>query len=158
MQLPQDLGQGAYRSWHRSRRKPERGSPCNLFGVSFPPQRTTAERESLSRPARAAEHPQPPTQGPEKADLSVRHARHHTRLVAYAAHPERFVNGPPRREKLSTAVWINPPENTTLQDAPGSIQTDEVDLRVDPACTTCEPHVGTRPGGLIPVNTVGSLQ
>jgi len=29
---------------------------------------------------------------------------------AYAAHPERFVNGPPRVEVLPDAVWINPPE------------------------------------------------
>ena len=35
--------------------------------------------------------------------------RHRTRLTAYAAHPERFVQGPPRLETLPTAVWINPP-------------------------------------------------
>ena len=45
--------------------------------------------------------------------------RHRTRLVAYAAHPERFVSGPPRPETLPTAVWINPPSKTTRQDAPG---------------------------------------
>ena len=33
------------------------------------------------------------------------------------AHPERFVNGPPQRESLPPAVWINPPEKTTHQDA-----------------------------------------
>ena len=46
--------------------------------------------------------------------------RHHTRLVAYAAHPERFVQGPPRLETLPAAVWINPPAKTTRQDAPGT--------------------------------------
>jgi putative transposase len=45
--------------------------------------------------------------------------RHHTRLAAYAAHPERFVQGPPRLEILPHAVWINPPAKTTDQDAPG---------------------------------------
>lgn len=30
--------------------------------------------------------------------------------IAYAAHPERFVNGPPRVAALREAVWINPPE------------------------------------------------
>ena len=45
--------------------------------------------------------------------------RHRTRLVAYAAHPERFVSGPPRPETLPTAVWINPPSRTTRQDASG---------------------------------------
>jgi putative transposase len=43
--------------------------------------------------------------------------RHHTRLAAYAAHPERFVQGPPRRETLPQAVWINAPSNTARQDA-----------------------------------------
>ena len=35
--------------------------------------------------------------------------RHATMLAAYAAHPERFVNGPPRRAEVPQAVWINPP-------------------------------------------------
>jgi putative transposase len=29
----------------------------------------------------------------------------------YAAHPERYVNGPPRVPQLPRAVWINPPED-----------------------------------------------
>jgi hypothetical protein len=38
--------------------------------------------------------------------------------AAYAAHPERFVNGPPRPADLPTAVWINPPVKTPArQDA-----------------------------------------
>ena len=39
--------------------------------------------------------------------------RHQTMLAAYAAHPERFPNGPPRRPTLPGAVWINPPEDRT---------------------------------------------
>lgn len=46
--------------------------------------------------------------------------RHRTRLAAYAAHPERFVNGAPRRETLPEAVWINAPTKTARQDAPGT--------------------------------------
>ena len=46
--------------------------------------------------------------------------RHHTRLAAYDAHPERFVQGPPRLEILPHAVWINPPAKTTAQEAPGT--------------------------------------
>ena len=46
--------------------------------------------------------------------------RYRTRLAAYAAHPERFVNGPPRRETLPEAVWINAPIQTARQDAPGT--------------------------------------
>jgi putative transposase len=54
-------------------------------------------------------------------------AHHHSGLrdltpaeAAYAAHPERFVHGPPRRETLPTVVWINPPASSTGQDAPGT--------------------------------------
>ena len=50
----------------------------------------------------------------------VLQVRHRARLAAYAAHPERFVNGPPRPETLPTAVWINPPTRTAVQDAPGT--------------------------------------
>jgi hypothetical protein len=46
--------------------------------------------------------------------------RHHTRLAAYDAHPERFVQGPPRLEILPHTVWINPPAKSTAQDAPGT--------------------------------------
>ncbi len=46
--------------------------------------------------------------------------RHRTRLAAYAAHPERFVQGPPRLETLPNAVWLNPPAKSTRQDAPGT--------------------------------------
>jgi putative transposase len=47
-------------------------------------------------------------------------ARQRTRLAAYAAHPERFVQGPPRLETLPEAVWINAPRKTARQDAPGT--------------------------------------
>lgn len=46
--------------------------------------------------------------------------RHLIRMAAYAAHPERFVNGPPQLEKLPSAVWINAPTRTAHEDAPGS--------------------------------------
>jgi putative transposase len=56
--------------------------------------------------------------------------RHRVRVAAYEERPERFVNGPPRRECLPRAVWINRPEKPTHQDAPDSTQTTEVDLEV----------------------------
>ena len=55
--------------------------------------------------------------GRAAATLAV---RHRTRVAAYAAHPERFVQGPPRLEILPHAVWINPPAKSTGQDAPGA--------------------------------------
>ena len=51
---------------------------------------------------------------------TILEVRHRTRLAAYAAHPERFVQGPPRPETLPTAVWINQPPKPTRQDAPGT--------------------------------------
>jgi putative transposase len=51
---------------------------------------------------------------------TILEVRHHTRLAAYAAHPERFVQGRPRRETLPTAVWINPPAKSTGEVAPGA--------------------------------------
>jgi putative transposase len=62
--------------------------------------------------------------------------RHRARIAAYLAHPDRFVNGPPQRESLPKEVWINPPEKTTRQDAPGSTQTDPDDPEVVPVCRT----------------------
>ena len=47
-------------------------------------------------------------------------ARHQVRLAAYAAHPERFVNGSPLLQTLPRTVWINPPRNPTRQEALGS--------------------------------------
>jgi putative transposase len=35
---------------------------------------------------------------------------------AYAAHPERFVNGPPKVPALPRAVWINPPEDRARKE------------------------------------------
>ena len=46
-------------------------------------------------------------------------ARQNTLDAAYAAHPERFVNGPPTPPAIQQAVWINPPgtEGATSQDS-----------------------------------------
>jgi putative transposase len=36
--------------------------------------------------------------------------------AAHAAHPERFVNGPPQVPSLPQAVWINPPEDKSKSE------------------------------------------
>jgi len=36
--------------------------------------------------------------------------------AVYAAHPERFVNGPPKVPSLPQAVWINPPEDKSKSE------------------------------------------
>ena len=60
--------------------------------------------------------------------------RHRTRLAAYAAHPERFVQGPPRPETLPPAVWINRPSTPASQEAPGTT-----------VVTPADPQHGVRP-------------
>ena len=73
---------------------------------------------------------------------AILEVRHHTRLAAYAAHPERFVSGPPRLKVLPTAVFINPPTNSTGQDAPRTtIVTPD-----DPQHVPCG-HQHATPGG-----------
>ncbi len=81
--------------------------------------------------------------------------RHQARVAAYAAHPERFVKGPPRRETLATAVWINAPTKTARQDAPGTTIVTPDDPQHE---VILGPHVtlGDRSIGL--VNGVESLQ
>lgn len=76
--------------------------------------------------------------------------RHRARMAAYLVHPDRFVNGPPRRESLPSAVWINPPEETTRQDAPGSMIVDRDDPEVVPVCRTYGSfgNLGVMPRGL----------
>jgi putative transposase len=81
-------------------------------------------------------------------------ARHRVRLAAYAAHPERFVNGPPRRQNLPNAVWINPPAETTHQDAPGSTQRGPDDPEVVPVCRTYVPYRRPQAGQLDSVSIV----
>jgi putative transposase len=62
--------------------------------------------------------------------------RHHARMAAYLAHPDRFVNGPPQRESLPAEAWINPPAKTTHQDALRSTIVDRDDPEVVPVCRT----------------------
>ena len=86
---------------------------------------------------------------------AILEVRHHTRLTAYAAHPERFVNGPPRPETLPTAVWINPPSKTSHQAGPGAtiVTPDDPQYRV---IDGTPPMMGVQSIGV--VNSVESLQ
>ena len=65
--------------------------------------------------------------------VTVRAQRQHVLATAYAAHPERFVNGRPQPADLPTAVWINPPvKKPTRQDAPGTTIVTSVDRQPPP--------------------------
>lgn len=81
--------------------------------------------------------------------------RHRVQTAAYLKRPERFVNGPPKLERLPEAVWINPPEETTPQIAPGSTQPREDDPEVVPILTTHA--LPTRPGALATPQGCGML-
>lgn len=70
---------------------------------------------------------------------AVREKRSEVLKAAYSAHPERFVKGTPEPAALPQAVWINPPEKTALQDAPGSTQATSDDLRVNPISPAYDP-------------------
>jgi putative transposase len=64
---------------------------------------------------------------------AVRTQRQQVLAAAYAAHPERFVNGRPHPADLPTAVWINPPvKKSTAPDAPGTTIATADDLGGDP--------------------------
>ena len=86
---------------------------------------------------------------------TILEVRARTRLTAYAAHPERFVNGLPRRETLPTAVWINPPTTTTRQVAPGApiVTPDDPQHRVIDG-----PHSIPEDRSISITNSVESLQ
>ena len=64
---------------------------------------------------------------------AVRTQRQQVLAAAYAAHPERFVNGRPHPADLPTAVWINPPaKKSTAQEPPGTTIVTADDLWVNP--------------------------
>ena len=90
--------------------------------------------------------------GRAAATLAV---RHRTRVAAYARHPERFVQGPPRLEILPHAVWINPPAKSTRQDAPGATIVTPADPQHG---GTNGSHVTLERQSAALIHTVGSLQ
>ncbi len=64
----------------------------------------------------------------------VRTYRTRVLTAAYAAHPERFVNGMPQPAALPQAVWINPPAKTPpVQDVAGTTIVTPADLLGDPS-------------------------
>jgi putative transposase len=77
-------------------------------------------------------------------------ARYQALLAAYRAHPERFVQGPPKRPQLPSAVWINPPPTeTTRQDAPGTTISTPVDIHVPPSLLTYAESPGRPSSGFV---------
>ncbi len=76
---------------------------------------------TLVRPGAPSQWPRVPHagRGPLRRGGTVRAHRERVLAAAYAAHPERFVNGRPHPADLPSAVWINPPvKKATAQDGP----------------------------------------
>ena len=96
-----------------------------------------------------------PAAGHSGRAATVLTVRHRTRLAAYAAHPERFVQGPPRPETLPTAVWINRPPKPTREDAPGATPVTQDDPQHG-VIRRSQPIHDDRP--ITFVTSVGSLQ
>jgi len=80
---------------------------------------------------------------------AVLEQRHQVLLAAYARHPERFPNGPPRRQVLAPATYINPPppaltpvqgmslpETTGVIDTAGAVPPEYADT-VRPRTVLC---------------------
>ena len=67
--------------------------------------------------------------------------RHRTRLAAYAAHPERFVQGPPRPETLPTRFGSTRRQKRLAQDAPGTT----IVMPDDPQHGVSSGHTASRP-------------
>ncbi len=89
----------------------EHGRSISRMLFALVQRRASPQRPQLSHAGRRALRPR----GSRSSTC-----RHRTRLAAYDAHPERFVQGPPRLERLPHAVWINPPATSTGQEAPGT--------------------------------------
>ena len=58
-----------------------------------------------------------------EADVALAR-RHEVKMAAWEAHPERFLKGPPRRETLAAAVYINPPKLPVDTVLTPSVQTE----------------------------------
>jgi putative transposase len=85
---------------------------------------------------------------------TVLEVRHRTRMTGFAAHPEPFVQGAPRRETLPAAVWINRPASSTAQDAPGATivtPADQQDGGIE------RPQVTIEDGSIVIAHSVASL-
>lgn len=62
--------------------------------------------------------------------------RHELMLAAFAANPERFVHGAPRRQTLAPAVFINPPKPVDLRLPPSPSSSPSKTERSEVGATT----------------------
>ena len=131
-------------------RSPRPSSRRSSTGPSFPDRFGSVEHAAPSATLLPLVQQRAPPQRPGLPDAGRRALRPRrwrprgaapaSSLAAYAAHPERFVNGPPQPASARRPSGSTRPEKTTHQDAPGSTQTDPDDLRVVPVCRTYEPQ------------------
>ena len=69
---------------------------------------------------------------------------------AYAAHPERFVKGPPKPPELPSAVWINPPHNNQEDQATEKKRLPEINCPQKPDASLTHPRPGYPSSSCVP--------
>jgi putative transposase len=62
--------------------------------------------------------------------------------IAYEAHPERFVKGPPKPPELPSAVWINPPQNDKDDHQAQKKRLPEINCPQKPEASLTHPRPG----------------
>lgn len=80
----------------------------------------------------------------------VRQARQAVLQTAYAAHPERFVNGPPTPAPIPQAVWINPPTAASQTDPAHKKKLPENHCPQEPNAPLVHPRLGYPSSGCSP--------
>ncbi len=65
-----------------------------------------------------------------------------TLLIAYVAHPERFVKGAPKPPELPSAVWINPPQNDKKDHEAQKKRLPEINCPQKPEASLTHPQPG----------------
>jgi putative transposase len=77
-------------------------------------------------------------------------SRQVTLANAYAVHPERFVNGPPKPLELPSAVWINPPREAPANPAVPKKRLPETTCPQKPRASLTHPRPGYPSSSCVP--------
>ena len=77
-------------------------------------------------------------------------ARQATLGNAYAAHPERFVKGPPKPPELPSEVWINPPRDKHEDQATEKKRLPEINCPQKPDASLTHPRPGYPSSSCVP--------
>jgi putative transposase len=84
-----------------------------------------------------------------QADQVIR-ARQQVLLAAYTAHPDRFVQGPPKPPPLPDAVWINQPKEPSWDNPAHKKRLPEIHCPQKPDAPLAHPRPGYPLSGCVP--------